>query len=179
MDEWTHHALAARDGDRAALARFVRLSQPDVWRLCAHLVSPAEADDLTQEVYARALGALHRLQAQHGVRPWLFGIARHVCVDTLRKSSRRRSIAERYLRPAEPDAGGAGAVELAQLLDALDPDRRAAFVLTQVLGLSYDEAAATCGVPVGTIRSRVSRARLQLADALESGTAGAAGAAHG
>jgi RNA polymerase sigma-70 factor (ECF subfamily) len=50
-------------------------------------------------------------------------------------------------------------IELTQLISSLDPDRRDAFVLTQILGLSYDEAAEICGCPVGTIRSRVARAR--------------------
>jgi len=58
----------------------------------------------------------------------------------------------------------ADAVLLIQLLTGLDPQRRAAFVLTQLLGLSYAEAAEVCGCPVGTIRSRVARARADLID---------------
>jgi RNA polymerase sigma-70 factor (ECF subfamily) len=58
----------------------------------------------------------------------------------------------------------AGAVTAASLLEPLDPERREAFVLTQLLGLSYAEAAEVAGVAVGTIRSRVSRARAELAD---------------
>jgi RNA polymerase sigma-70 factor, ECF subfamily len=56
----------------------------------------------------------------------------------------------------------AEAVLLTQLIAGLDPQRRAAFVLTQLLGLSYAEAAEVCGCPVGTIRSRVARARADL-----------------
>lgn len=58
--------------------------------------------------------------------------------------------------------GGCAAVLLRRLVDALDPDRRDAFVLTQLLGLTYAEAADVCGCPVGTIRSRVARAREDL-----------------
>ncbi len=61
-----------------------------------------------------------------------------------------------------------GPVELDALVAALDPDRREAFVLTQLLGLRYDEAAEVCGCPIGTIRSRVARARLDLAAALSA-----------
>ena len=57
-------------------------------------------------------------------------------------------------------------VALRALLAELDPDRREAFVLTQVVGLSYAEAAEVCGCPVGTIRSRVARARDHLVAAL-------------
>jgi RNA polymerase sigma-70 factor (ECF subfamily) len=57
-------------------------------------------------------------------------------------------------------------VEAAALLSHLDTDRRTSFVLTQLLGLSYEEAAQVCGCPVGTIRSRVARARADLIEAL-------------
>ncbi len=68
--------------------------------------------------------------------------------------------------PAElEDASATSALE--QLVDQLEPDRRAAFVLTQLLGLSYEEAAEVCDCAVGTIRSRVSRARQVLIDALD------------
>ena len=60
------------------------------------------------------------------------------------------------------------AVLLGQLVAALDPDRREAFVLTQVLDLSYAEAAQVCGCPVGTIRSRVARAREHLVAAFDA-----------
>ena len=58
-----------------------------------------------------------------------------------------------------------------QLLDAIDPDRREAFVLTQVAGLSYEEAAALVDCPIGTIRSRVARARADLADEVRAAEA--------
>jgi RNA polymerase sigma-70 factor (ECF subfamily) len=62
--------------------------------------------------------------------------------------------------------GPATAAELDDVLAALDPDRRAAFVLTQLLGLRYDETAEVLGCPIGTVRSRVARAREDLVAAL-------------
>lgn len=59
----------------------------------------------------------------------------------------------------QPTARFEDIVEIRMLLDGVDPDRREALLLTQVLGLSYAEAAEICGCPVGTIRSRVARAR--------------------
>ncbi len=73
------------------------------------------------------------------------------------------------------DADGSGfdrQVALEQLIAALPADRREAFVVTQVLGLSYAEAAEVCGCPVGTIRSRVFRAREDLVVALETRSGG-------
>jgi len=163
VDELTHLARAAGRGDAGALARLVKQTQSDVWRLCAHLVDPAAADDLAQETYLRAIGALKGFRGDAPVRTWLLTIARRVCAHEIGSRVRDRQLAAALgARPAgqEPEAGGQAVV--AQLLAALDPDRRAAFVLTQMIGCSYAEAAAVCDCPVGTIRSRVARAREDL-----------------
>ena len=162
-------ALAAASGDRVAVAAFVRRTQPDVWRFCARLGDPGMADDLTQEVYLRALPALARFRADASARTWLLQIARHVCADHVRRATRRRGLLARLAQRTDPtDAvpSAVGEVDLDALVATLVPERRAAFVLTQVLGLSYAEAAEVCEVPIGTIRSRVARARADLLDAL-------------
>ncbi len=160
-------AVAAAAGDPAAQAAFVRATQADVWRLAAVLVDRDAADDLTQETYLRALRALPAFEGRAAVRTWLLSIARRTCADHLRATVRRRRLGERLLvAPADPPPDQTGLVEAVDLLRRLDPPRRAAFVLTQVVGLSYQEAAAVEGVPVGTIRSRVARARSDLVDAL-------------
>jgi RNA polymerase sigma-70 factor (ECF subfamily) len=160
MDELTELLLAARGGDRVALAAVIRATQAEVWRLCRHLVDPGEADDVTQEVYLRAWRALPAWRAEAGDRTWLLSIARRTCVDAVRKRQRGRRFLVARAEPPEPSVPDpAGEVELTALLAVLDPDQRAAFTLTQVIGLSYAEAARVCGCPVGTIRSRVARAR--------------------
>lgn len=161
MDDLTSTALAARDGDPVAMARFVRESQADVWRLAAHLVDRGAADDLTQEVYERALKGLHAFRGDSSARTWLLAIARRTCIDTIRTRTRMRTREDRLRVLAVDRATGPDLhdVELAELLAGLDPDRRTAFVLTQLLGYGYAEAAEVCGCPVGTIRSRVARAR--------------------
>jgi len=167
MDELTSLARAAGRGDHAALARLVRQTQGDVWRLCAHLVDPGSADDLTQDTYLRAIPALGKFRGEAPVRTWLLAIARRACAAEISARSRDRQLATRLAStrhgtlgqpPAEPGAQAAAD----ELLSALEPDRRAAFVLTQMLGCSYAEAAAICGCPIGTIRSRVARAREDL-----------------
>ncbi len=159
--------MAARDGDQAALARFVRDSQADVWRLVAHLVDRGSADDLTQEVYERALRGLHAFRGDSSARTWLLSIARRTCVDTIRRRTRMRTREGRLRVLAVERAVGLDdqSVELDEVLATLDGDRRTAFVLTQLLGYSYADAAEVCGCPVGTIRSRVARARADLIDA--------------
>jgi RNA polymerase sigma-70 factor (ECF subfamily) len=175
MDDLTRLAMAARAGDRVALEAFVRRAQPDVWRLCAHLTSWRDADDLTQDVFVRAIDALRSFRAESSARTWLLAIARNACADHLRRTVRRRKLAGRIEERERSLADPTGAVALDQLLDALDPDRRIAFVLTQLLGLSYEEAADVCRCPVGTIRSRVSRARADLVSAMGDAAAEAGG----
>ncbi|RJQ89076.1 sigma-70 family RNA polymerase sigma factor [Amycolatopsis panacis] len=168
-------ALAGGRGDRAALERWVRETQADVWRFLAHRTSPAEADDLTQETYLRAFGSLPRFAARSSSRTWLLSIARRVVVDRIRARSARprESATADWQHAAEEQsarsraAGFEDLIELGLLLAGLDEDRREALVLTQFLGLSYAEAAEVCGCPVGTVRSRVSRAREDLLRAQE------------
>ncbi|SCL20724.1 RNA polymerase sigma-70 factor, ECF subfamily [Micromonospora rhizosphaerae] len=171
----THWALAARDGDPVAQAAFVRATQAEVWRFAAALVGPGNADDLTQETYLRAFRALPGFEGRASARTWLLGIARRACADHLRTVVRRRRLDERLAAHALTDlpypdpAGQLGAADLVRRLPA---ERREAFVLTQLLGLSYAEAAAVEGVPVGTIRSRVARARDELVRAVGDGLTG-------
>ncbi|WP_229829934.1 sigma-70 family RNA polymerase sigma factor [Actinoplanes ianthinogenes] len=168
-DETTALALAARDGDPAAQAGFVRATQAEVWRFTAALVDPGVADDLTQETYLRAFRALDSFEGRSTVRTWLLGIARRTCADHLRAVVRRRRLNVRLAAQAATEAPApdpAHRLSGADLLSRLSEERRTAFVLTQVLGLSYAEAAEVESVPVGTIRSRVARARDELVTAV-------------
>lgn len=168
-DEITAYALAAGRGDAEAVTAFVRATQADVWRYVAYLVDRTSADDLTQETYLRALKGLRAFRGDTAARVWLLTIARRTVVDHFRKQGRRPVVSTHL--DATPDIGDrigpvapdpANALALQSLIERLDQDKRAAFVLTQVTGLSYADAAAACEVPVGTIRSRVARAREDL-----------------
>jgi RNA polymerase sigma-70 factor (ECF subfamily) len=159
----TRLALAAKAGDRRAAAEFIRLTQPGLLRFLAVLADRGDVEDLAQETYLRAMPALARFDARSAARTWLYAIARRVVVDHVRHAQRRprtsplEHLDEARLQrvPSQFDE----AVALHDLLRGLAPDRREAFALTQLLGLSYEEAAQVCECPVGTIRSRVSRAR--------------------
>ncbi|WP_130796409.1 sigma-70 family RNA polymerase sigma factor [Streptomyces otsuchiensis] len=166
----TQLALAARDGDPARVDRLVRALHHDVRRYVTYLsADPQLADDLTQEVFLRALGALHRFAGRASARTWILSIARRTVVDSHRRAAARPRIADRqdWQRAAEQTQrhdlpGFDEGIALTELLSALSVERREAFVLTQIMGLPYAEAAATVGCPVGTVRSRVARARIDL-----------------
>lgn len=173
----TSWALAAGRGDAAALASFVRATQADVHRFLIHLSGPADVEDLAQETYLRALRTLASFEGRSSARTWLLSVARRVAADAVRTAVRRprtRDLGadtQQVLERAAPRTGAQEAVLLRALVDELPDDRREAFVLTQLLDLGYAEAAQVCGCPVGTIRSRVARAREDLVRALDADTA--------
>ncbi|MFC5289582.1 sigma-70 family RNA polymerase sigma factor [Actinokineospora guangxiensis] len=175
-DEVTGWALRARKGDRDALERFVRATQRDVWRFVAHLASVDQADDLAQECYERAIGSLAGFEGRAPARVWLLSIARRVVVDHVRRAQRRPRVSDGADWLAEADrrtarGGFEDLVDLSLLLAGLAEERREALVLTQVLGLSYAEAAEIAECPIGTIRSRVARARDDLIAAADADAA--------
>lgn len=162
---------AARHGDDVALARLVHATQAVVHRFCVNLSSSHEGDDLTQEVFIRAARNLVQFRGEASVVSWLLSIARNVCADQVRRNQRRARLTSRLRNERPTTTMSSTDVDLTSLVDALDPDRKMAFVLTQMIGLSYDEAAAACECPVGTIRSRVARARADLIEAVRAAQA--------
>jgi RNA polymerase sigma-70 factor, ECF subfamily len=174
VDDLTALLTDARGGDRIALTAFVRATQPEVWRLARHLVGPDDADEVTQDTYVRAWRALPSFRGDSSARTWLLAIARRACADAVRQQTRRRRLRSRVEAGpvvAEVADAAASGRDLLDLVDGLPAGGRDAFVLTQVLGCSYDEAARIAGVPVGTIRSRVARARETLIEAVRAADA--------
>ena len=158
-------ALAAAGGDAAAFDSLVRATYRDVWRFCAHLDRSEAADDLTQEVFVRALRSLAGYRGECSARTWLFVIARRTVADAIR-ARRRRMRLDRAVNHFDAAPDPTGHIDALQLVADLDLDRREAFVLTQIVGLSYADAAEVCRCAVGTIRSRVARARSELAEGI-------------
>jgi len=155
--------------DERELEALVRTHYAEVWTFCRSLVGQDVADDLAQETFIGAGRALADFRGETGVRPWLLSIARRTCIDELRRRS-RRSRRNHDLANLDRAAGiecPRTGFEARDLIGQLEPNRRAAFALTQLLGLSYAEAAQVCDCAVGTIRSRVARARADLIALLE------------
>ena len=163
---------AAREGNDAALAELVRATQPAVWRLCAALGAPEDPSDLTQETYVRVLRAMHSFRGEAPVQAWILSIARRVCADAVRKLQRQRRLVDRISQSLISSESPATDGSLDDLVGRLPAERREVFVLTQQLGLSYEEAAEVIGCPVGTVRSRLARARAELLDAVRSAETG-------
>lgn len=163
-DAVTELALAAARGNDRALEAFIKATQQDVWRFVTYLSDAGSADDLTQETFLRAIGAIERFSGRSSARTWLLSIARRVVADHIRHVQSRPRAAlgadpEHVLRGDRHARGFEDLVEVTTMIASLTPEQREALLLTQLLGLPYADAAAVCGCPVGTIRSRVARAR--------------------
>jgi RNA polymerase sigma-70 factor, ECF subfamily len=160
----TAFALAAARGNERALEAFVKATQQDVWRFVTYLSDAGNADDLTQETFLRAIGAIERFSGRSSARTWLLAIARRVVADHIRHAQSRPRTApgadpEHVLNGHRHARGFEDLVEVTTMIATLNTEQREALLLTQLLGLPYADAAAVCGCPVGTIRSRVARAR--------------------
>jgi RNA polymerase sigma-70 factor (ECF subfamily) len=155
----------AREGDLGAFEDLVRQYQGDVWRFAHHFTRDRTlADDVTQEAFLRAFRFLGGFRGDSRFTSWLFRIARNCAMDQLRV---RKTNLERESRaPLGPTSDPQARVELHAALDAVTPDHREPFLLVEVFGLSYQEAADVLGVRVGTIKSRMHRARRAMMDAL-------------
>ncbi|MEV5533921.1 sigma-70 family RNA polymerase sigma factor [Streptomyces prunicolor] len=166
----TNWALAARHGDSVAVDHLMRALHRDVLRYVAYLgADPQAVDDLAQDTFLRALGSLHRFEGRSSARTWLLSIARRAVIDSYRRAAARPRLSDVQdwqlaVELAQPQGlpGFDDGVALLDLLAVLPDERREAFLLTQLLGLPYEEAAELSNCPVGTVRSRVARARATL-----------------
>lgn len=159
--------LTAIDGDPAAFERFVALTVAKVTRYCRYLGDPDQIDDVVQDTYLRAFASMHSFRGDSPAEHWLLVIARRASAEAIKHNARARR-PELTRRPTT-DEQATAVIEL--LIADLPFDQRRAFVLTQLIGYTYDEAAHFCGCPVGTIRSRVARARANLTAAFETSKA--------
>ncbi|MGH7094362.1 MAG: RNA polymerase sigma factor [Stellaceae bacterium] len=163
-------AVSGPFGDRlvAALPRLRRFAR-------GLARSASEADDLVQAACERALARKHQFQEGTRFDSWVFRIVQTIWIDQLRARAVRKEdgdIAEERLGSYEPVRRIEARLTLTEVrraVDHLPQDQRAALVLVTVEGLSYKEAAQVVGVPVGTIMSRLARARIALQQQLESG----------
>jgi RNA polymerase sigma factor (sigma-70 family) len=178
--------LAAQQGDVAAFNVLVEAFQRQVYNVCYRTLGNADdAADATQDALLSAFRGVRTFRGPaSGLRPWLLRVAVNACYDHLRRRQRRPADsldalgdAPDELSPADrlPDmqagpeqrALSAEAARLIQqAIDRLAPEQRLTVVLCDVQGLSYDEAAQVMEVELGTVKSRLSRARAHLRDLL-------------
>lgn len=161
--------------DEIDLHRGISELLPDLRGFARFLTRDATvADDLVQDTLVRALAARTQFQPDTNLKAWLFTIQRNAFYEQARRNRREtRVMSERF---PDPDSTAPNATlraevsDLQRMLFTLPPLLREALVLVGAQELSYEQAAAICGVPVGTVKARVSRARSQLARTLAGHT---------
>ncbi len=159
---------AAVAGEEWALAALAAALWPTVQAVCRRSVERDAAPDVAQDAMERIVRSLPGFRSDGSLEGWARRVTRSVCVDHLRRRRRQERLAARMVGGEE---GGdlPTTIGVENLLACLDPDQRAAFAATQLAGLTYEEAAAEAGCAVGTIRSRVARARDRLRFELADG----------
>jgi RNA polymerase sigma-70 factor, ECF subfamily len=158
---------AAVSGDTVAFESLVR---DHIGAVYGHSLrffrDPQTAEDATQEVFVKVYRTLASFDGRSSFSTWLFRVTRNTCLDLLRAGRKAATPVDPLDLPTVPAADIAGgviaSVDLENACAALAPEDRDAFNAVALFGLSYAEAAEVLGAPVGTVKSRVFRARRTL-----------------
>ena len=168
---------AARNGDEAAFEELVRLYEKRVLALTNRMCrNPEDAAEAAQEAFISAWQGLKFFRGDSSFSTWLYRLASNACVDLLRREGRHQTAAgpslndeETKIEVADTAATPHEAAEQQELrelieegLQSLSPDHRQVLILREMHQLSYDEISRSLDIDVGTVKSRISRARKQL-----------------
>lgn len=171
-----------KGGDQAAFGEIVGRYQDRIYNLCAHLLgNSSEAEDMAQATFLKAYRHLGNFQPHAALYTWLYRIAVNTCLDHLRRPflasifSRSPITGEEIILDHPSSAPSPEKnlenrqlqMALRQALSKLSPKLRAVIVLKELEGLAYEEIAATLEISLGTVKSRISRARGELQGLLQ------------
>lgn len=164
---------AARAGSDAAFTRLVERHQAPVRAFLRRTLGGSfdAADDLAQDVFVTAWSSLGRLKDPAGVRSWLFGIAWRKAQDRMRSGLRSQARDRSWLDETAPSGGISeeDRLALADAMAGLPADQRACVALCLADGWSHSETAEALGLPLGTVKSHVTRGRARLLAVLTGG----------
>ncbi len=167
--------IGAADLDRARAGdvdAFLRLIQPYDRELRAFafrmLGDRNLMDDVLQDVYLSAFRSIHRFRGEASPRTWLYRIARNRCLDLIRARRTHEDIEEYAVTVGSFDSSVAGRLDLERALARLTPEHREILMIVDASGFDYQAAAEILGIRLGTVRSRLARARENLRAQMEA-----------
>jgi RNA polymerase sigma-70 factor (ECF subfamily) len=159
-------------GQPGAIRQLVERFQSEVYGLCVRLLHHRhDAEDVSQEVFLRVFRSLHRWDAARPLKPWIMGIAVNRCRTWLSQRSRRPELVD-YLHEtaSSPPADDSAELlrEIKAAVEELRPEYQTVFVLFHEQGQPYEDIAAVLARPVGTIKTWLHRARMEVLERLRS-----------
>ncbi len=170
----------AQRGDADAFEQLMTPLEKMVWRICWHYTGQREtASDCAQEAMIRIWRSLGGYRGECAFESWVYRIAANCSMDAMRKQKRDKSesiepLKEAGFDPADPEPGTEEKViaaerkrQLRENIARLPEDQREALIMTQLEGISYEDAAERLGVSEGTVKSRVNRAKMKLKEWME------------
>jgi RNA polymerase sigma factor (sigma-70 family) len=157
-------------GDPQAVQELIQRYQSNVFGLCVRLLHHRQdAEDVTQEVFLRVFRSLKRWDSNRPLKPWIMGITVNRCRTWLSQRARRPELVE-YLQDTASSPKTDDSAELAQEIQSalaeLRLESKSVFVLYHEMGQPYEDIAESLGKPVGTIKTWLHRARLEVLDRL-------------
>jgi len=164
-----------RQGDSLAWEALVRMFQGRVYAVAFHYMrNPEEARDVAQEVFVRVYRRLDSFHGAEGFQAWILSVARNACIDALRRRKARPpaedlpvetgpELAADAPTPQEAAETEANRRLLYRALDGMKETSREIILLKEIQGLKFEEIAEMLSLPVGTVKSRSNRARVELA----------------
>lgn len=163
---------AAVAGDHQAYAALYRRHRDRVFCVVVGVLGDREAAlDVTQDVFVKLMGVLDRFDGRAAFTTWLHRVAVNAAYDTLRKRVPEPA-ADPYAAAgveAVEDSSPDTTMDVQLALAGLPADQRAVIVVVDMLGYGYEEAASVLGVPIGTVKSRLARGRVRLAESISEG----------
>jgi RNA polymerase sigma-70 factor (ECF subfamily) len=179
-----------RAGDQAAWSFLIREHQDRLFNVCLRMVSSRElAADCTQDAFVKIIQGMHTFDGRSKLSTWMIRITMNVCLSKLRSEKLRRHASldattrtnddhdettfAQQLQSSEPQAhqrveDARDRALLQRALTELDPEQRAILILADARGVPYEQIAQVLGIAIGTVKSRVFRARTALRDCLEA-----------
>lgn len=165
----------ARAGNKQSFSRLVEAYERPVYNLTYRMLgTPEEAEDAAQETFLRAYARLKQYNTDHKFSTWLFSIANHHCIDRLRKRRKTfvsiddnpvlQNLQHEAPEPEETMLDVEQATELQELISQLEPEYRTPLVLRYWEEYSYEEIAEAMEISLSAVKSRLFRARKQMAD---------------
>jgi RNA polymerase sigma-70 factor (ECF subfamily) len=166
---------SAQAGDRVAMEQLLRRHSDRAWAIARRILgNDADASDATQDALIAIVRSLARFDGRSAFTTWMYRVVTNTCLDELRRRARRPLPSERLPERTLHEVDATDALVIDDALATLSPEFRAAVVLRDLCGLDYAEIATVLSIPIGTVRSRIARARGALAHHI-AGNQGEAG----